>query len=56
MHIDSMNNLIQLESGHIVAPFSILSGVKASAFVSSVVYLNTDTPGGAPVQCDKAFQ
>ena len=34
----SMNNVIQLESGRIVAPFSTLSGVEGSAFVSSVVY------------------
>lgn len=34
----SMNNMIQLASGRIVAPFSTLSGVQGSTFVSSVVY------------------
>lgn len=34
----SMNNLIELGSGRIVAPFSTLSGAEGSAFVSSVVY------------------
>ena len=34
----AMNNAIQLAGGRIVAPFSTLSGVEGSAFVSSVVY------------------
>ena len=34
----AMNNAIQLESGRIIAPFSTLSGVEGSTFVSSVVY------------------
>ena len=34
----SMNNLIQLESGRIIAPFSTISGAQGSVFVSSVVY------------------
>ena len=34
----AMNNVIQLAGGRIIAPFSTLSGVEGSAFVSSVVY------------------
>ena len=34
----AMNNAIQLAGGRIIAPFSTLSGVEGSAFVSSVVY------------------
>ena len=39
----SMNNVIQLKTGRIIAPFSTISGVAGSAFTSSVVY--TDDSG-----------
>ena len=39
----ALNNLIQLESGRIIVPFSTLSGANGSTFVSSVIY--TDDGG-----------
>ena len=34
----SMNNILQLDDGRIIAPFSTIAGIKGSTFVSGVVY------------------